>query len=184
MKNQTAYILCALALCVSPAFGQTRQEIENKFGKPTQIYSVDDHIWMSPEFTSDGQVCQMTLYPKRVLERSTYLGGLPAWELKRTLDKIAPSSERGMELLGGLTWVGGVATTINAYENINIVSLSPFHVEYIKLSKEPSTTEQKDESVDIDLQVKKKGRPSIDLPDIDPPEVVVITWKRRKCSDQ
>ena len=108
MKNslQNAYILCALVLFASPVFGQTEQEIKDKYGKLIQVYSVDDNIWMSATYTSDGQVCQMKLYPKRFSENSTYWGSIPVSELKRTLDKIAPPSERGKEMISGLTWMG------------------------------------------------------------------------------
>ena len=45
-------------LCVSPAAGQTVSEIEGKYGKPVNAYSVSEHIWMTPDYTADGQVVE------------------------------------------------------------------------------------------------------------------------------
>src|SRR5262245_26172972 len=91
MRNslRNAFILCALVLCVAPVLGQTEREIEDKYGNPIKVYSVDDTIWMSVEYTSSGQVCQMTLFPKRVSNDTVYFySRLPFYELKRVLNDI------------------------------------------------------------------------------------------------
>lgn len=54
-----------LILSVTVAFGQTASEIEARFGEPIRVYSLTEHIWMTADYTPDGQVCQMKLFPKR-----------------------------------------------------------------------------------------------------------------------
>jgi hypothetical protein len=53
-----------LFVCGVPAVGQTVSDIELKYGKPVLVYPVSEHIWMTPEYATDEQVCRMTLYPK------------------------------------------------------------------------------------------------------------------------
>jgi hypothetical protein len=59
--------------CATPAVGQTPSEIDREFGKPIYSYSVSPHIWMTPDYGSDGQVCRMRLYPKHVDSDIDYL---------------------------------------------------------------------------------------------------------------
>ena len=54
---------------VVSAFGQSRAEIEAKFGQPVNTYSVGGSIWMSPEYASDGQVCRMIFVSTAVFFR-------------------------------------------------------------------------------------------------------------------
>ena len=62
-----------LTLCDTPAAGQTAADIEMKYGKPVNSYSLSELVWMTPEYTGDGQVCRMRLYPKRVSGNTNYL---------------------------------------------------------------------------------------------------------------
>src|SRR5262245_9337801 len=120
---RNAFVLCALVLCAVSAFGQTEREIEDKYGKPIKIYSVDDTIWMSVEYASDGQACQMTLFPKRVSDDTVYLySQLPFYELKRVLNDIVPQSERGKkgDWSGLSLYMGGVENAIYDYEKVAI----------------------------------------------------------------
>jgi hypothetical protein len=57
-------ILMVSAVAVA---SQTVSEIEETHGKPTLAYSVTEHIWMTPDYAADGQVCRMRFYPKRMI---------------------------------------------------------------------------------------------------------------------
>ena len=45
---------------------QTSADLQGKYGKSLEVYSVSQSIWMTPEYSPDGQVCRMRLYPKRL----------------------------------------------------------------------------------------------------------------------
>ena len=42
-----------LILFVTSASGQKVSDIEKEYGAPTQVYSVSEHIWMTPEYGID-----------------------------------------------------------------------------------------------------------------------------------
>jgi len=59
-------------------------------------YSVSEHIWMTPDFAADGQVCRMRFYPKRFYRGTVYLSGYLAFpELKWILNDLVPPTSRG-----------------------------------------------------------------------------------------
>jgi len=58
------FAILFLVLSVTPAFGQKLLDIEKEYGPPTQVYSLSEHIWMSPEYGIDGEICRIRLYPK------------------------------------------------------------------------------------------------------------------------
>ena len=74
-----------------PAIVQTSSEVGRRYGKPVPVYSVSEHIWMTPDYSPDGQVCRMRLYPKRLAWETDYLGSQLLFpELKQTLNEIVP----------------------------------------------------------------------------------------------
>src|SRR5215470_2411135 len=73
MKRLANLAMAITLLNVVSAFGQSRAEIEAKFGQPVNTYSVSEKIWMSPDYTLDGQVCRMTFYPRRFSSTTNYL---------------------------------------------------------------------------------------------------------------
>ena len=95
---------------VISAFGQSRAEIEAKFGQPVNAYLVGERIWMSPEYAADGQVCRMTFYPRRFSSTTNYLTNqLPFEEFRSVIDVIVPVAMRGAQkepFRNGL-WDGG-----------------------------------------------------------------------------
>jgi hypothetical protein len=62
MKRIAKLAIVMIVFNVVSAFGQTRREIETKFGQPVNAYQVSERIWMSPYYASDSQVCRMTFY--------------------------------------------------------------------------------------------------------------------------
>src|SRR5690349_7377450 len=83
---------------VGSAFGQSRAEIDAKFGQPVNAYKVSERIWMSPDYASDGQVCRMTFYPRRFSSTTTYLiTELSFDEFMSVIDAIVPVATRGAQ---------------------------------------------------------------------------------------
>ena len=71
MKVQVAILF--LVLSVTSASGQKVSDIQKEYGSPTPVYSLSEHIWMTPEFGIDGEICRARLYPKRVSPQTKYL---------------------------------------------------------------------------------------------------------------
>ena len=177
---RNAFILCALVLCAVSAFGQTEREIEDKYGKPVKIYSVDDTIWMSVEYTSDGQACQMTLFPKRVSNDTVYLyGQLPLYELKRVLNDIAPQSERGDrgDWWGLSLFMGGIENAIYDYEK---VAISVKARARFSTNKEPEKNRLEEKGQNDAIEENEEFANPI----FRKAEIAVISWKDRKCAEQ
>src|SRR5215813_6182290 len=179
-KLQNDFIFAALILCAVSAFGQTEREIEDKYGKPIKAYSMDDSIWMSAEYASDGQVCRMTLFPKRFSDDTIYFyKQLSSNELKRVLDNIAPQSERGQRgALWGLSLIaGGVDTAIYDYEKVAISVRARIGFVGNK-EREKNGLETKERNA------SREENEELANPDFRNAEIVVIIWKDRKCNEQ
>jgi hypothetical protein len=177
---RNAFTLCALVLCAVSAFGQTEQEIEDKYGKPIKIYSVDDTVWMSVKYTSDGQACQMTLFPKRVSNDTVYFyGQLPFYELKRVLNDIAPQSERGNrgDWWGLSLFLGGIENAIYDYEKVTISVKARAR---FSTNKEPEKNRLEEKGQNDAIEENEEFANPI----FRKAEIVVISWKDRKCDEQ
>src|SRR5262245_56552801 len=119
MKKTVALVLVLLAGKYVNA--QTAADIQTKYGKPVDVYSVSEHIWMTPEFASDGQVCRMRFYPKRISGNTNYgAHDLPFSELRGVLNKLVPVETRGAkkQLFGATATGGGAAWTTYDYQNV------------------------------------------------------------------
>lgn len=125
-----ASILLVFIFSVVPTLAQTASEVEKKYGKP--VYSVSEHIWMIPDYSVDGQVCRMRLYPKRVGGKVDYPDSA-LWfpELTAVLNEIAPPHLRGPRKngFGHSTSGGGVISTTYAYENFEFTFFSSFKLD-------------------------------------------------------
>jgi hypothetical protein len=140
---------------------------------------------MSAKYSADGQVCEMNLYPKRVSDETVYLGfpHLPQGEIKRTLDKIVPSSERGQETqLSGLTFgLGSSTSTSYDFENVMFVFRSSIRLKKANDQIEENTdVEKKEENVRND-EKKADSFPASALRNV---EIISIVWKNRTCTDK
>lgn len=49
MRNKVIFAAFVFLLHANSNFGQTSSDIEMKFGKPENVYSVSEHLWMTPE---------------------------------------------------------------------------------------------------------------------------------------
>ena len=167
---------------------QTATDIQEKYGKPVAVYSVSEHIWMTPEYGSDGQVCSMRLYPKRISANTNYGGhDLPFNELRDVLNALVQVETRGAkkESFGATATGGGAAWTIYDYENVTFTFVSFF----------PTRS--------FDGVILKKGEYAFPTRDTEPlptktnpssndfvqwlsphTEIVTVTWNGRKCTGQ
>jgi hypothetical protein len=178
-------IAVVFVCCVSPTVGQTLSEIDREYGKPTYAYSVGRHIWMTPDYAADGQVCRMRLYPKHISSETDYL--LPQLkfdELTSVLTKLVPLDRRGQKKDSfGLTDMGGgAAWTTYAYEKVTFVFA-------FSLRLDPSIKQQPESiSFPVDevlARLPSKTPPSLD--DFTPSEstkieIATILWNNRKCA--
>ena len=186
MRKELAFILILLAAdCV---YAQTASDIQAKYGKPVDVYSVSEHIWMTPEYASDGQVCRMRIYPKRISGDTNYgTHDLPFSELRDVLNALVRVETRGAkkESFGSSATGGGSAWTTYDYENVTFtfVSFSPPRTyegvilkrgEYVFPTRENDslTVDSKASSNDF---VEKFSTQT---------EIVTVAWKGKKCVGQ
>ena len=172
-----------LVLFVTTASGQKVSEIEKEYGTPTQVYSLSQHIWMTPEYGLDGQICRARLYPKRISAETNYLSKeLPFEELRAVLNRLLPPAQRGnaKEFFGDTELGGGVGWTTYPYENASIVFIFAARVDpqIVKQIESPTFRVE-----DFPIQQNQKTLPSYrDIPfSGDGIEIATITWTTRKC---
>jgi hypothetical protein len=180
-----AIIFIVFGLTVMPTFGQTVSEIDQRYGKPVPVYTVSEHIWMTPDYTADGQVCRMRLYPRRLGTKTDHLiSQLPFAELSDALNRIVPPHLRGSKKDGfGLTDLGGgTAWTIYEYENVNFSFIFPYTLDPNILTKAEAHVLRGPDPVG--LPQRKKTPPSLDdfaNSEKSPTEIVTISWNHRPC---
>jgi hypothetical protein len=165
------------------AFGQSRTEIEAKFGQPVNSYAVSERIWMSPAYASDGQVCRMTFYPRRFSSTTTYLSNeLSFDEFRSVIDIIVPIAIRGgqKEPFGNGRWnVSDGGRWANfVYERVTITYVASFHVngalgvgEPVLLDNEVSKQQEKPKPIKEDFSLYSGSNA----------EIVTVQWNDRKC---
>lgn len=186
------FVLVFVFLCTASSTrytqGQTAADIEAKYGKSLQVHSVSEHIWMTPEYAPDGQVCRMRLYPKRISDNTNYgTLNLPIDELRRVLNILVPVGSRGpkQESFGTTATGGGAAWTTYSYENVTFTFTSFFQSrsfegstlkrgEYIFSPPENEHMSKEPNLVDDDFGPRVST----------PTEIVTVRWNGRKCIGQ
>ncbi|MDX6614846.1 MAG: hypothetical protein QOD75_4032 [Blastocatellia bacterium] len=171
MRNKLVFVVAILMNCflISTAFGQTASELEGKYGKPIMAYPVSENIWMTPEFTEDGQICYARLYPKRISFDTNYLGNeMQLWELKDVLDQLAPPPTRGKKtnFFGGSFLLGQLAETRFWYDKVTFTFLSSL--------KKASPTKK-------ELEPTLKADDIFSDPFVPGTDIVIVSWRDRKC---
>ena len=154
---RVAFATFLLVLFVLAASGQKESDIEKEYGPPTQAYSLSEHIWMTPEYGIDGQICRARLYPKRIASKTNYLTReLPFRELKEVLDRLIPPAQRGFakDFFGDTELGGGMGWTTYPYEKVSIVFLFAARVDPESLKRIESPTFALE-----DLPVKPNQKP-------------------------
>jgi hypothetical protein len=185
---KTKLLVLMLLFCLKSVYSQTITDIEKKYGKRQDVYSVSEHIWMTPDYTVDRQVCRVRLYAKRVDAKSNYLGAtLQYEELRDVLNSLIPPDSRGQKtkLNFGATATGGPAAwTTYPYERVVFTFVSSFRPSFDStVLKRGEFVFQPPEKTATDA--KESSAPSVDdfLPSASSDtEVVTIRWNDRKCA--
>lgn len=175
-----------LVLNVVPTFAQTASEVQRSYGKPifvnsgVSVYSVSEHIWMTPTYSLDGQVCRIRLYPRTDYRGSQFL--FP--ELVRVINRMVPPHLRGSKKddFGVSTLGGGTAQTIYEYENVSFNFISFYKLDPDVLRKAEAFVLT---GIDPEkLPEREKSPPSFDdfaaSKDL-PTEIVILSWNHRQC---
>jgi hypothetical protein len=185
---RTKFAVLILLLSVGTAFGQTVSEIETQFGQPVRVYSLTEHIWMTADYTSAGQVCQMKLFPKRVGPETDYLSHqLSFEELKFILNRLLPPANRGIkgDLFGLTDTGGGIAWTTYPYEKAVFIFTFPLRISKEALKQSESYSFSADE---MSLFRKPRKTPAsdndFDNSQTDKVEIVTIKWTTRTCANK
>lgn len=180
-----AIALVILLLSFTSAIGQSVSEVERKYGKPVPVYSVSEHIWRTPDYSADGQVCRMRLYPRRLGWETDYLGSQLLFpELSQILNEIVPPHLRGSKKggFGQTSLGGGTAWTTYEYENVSFSWIFSYKLDpdILEKAKDKVLTDPDPQQ----LPPLKKTVPSLN--DFagskdSPTEIVTIRWNHRPC---
>jgi hypothetical protein len=179
-------IFVTLTVCAGTALGQTASDIERTYGSPAVAYPVSEHIWMTPEYAADGQICRARLYPKRISANTNYFyAKRPSDELEGVLNQLVPPNSRGRKRYGdfAMSEFGGVIVrTTYPFEKVTFTFLLSFTIKELPKSEEfPALLDGKHLSSEKKAaNIVKPGDefPNASAPD---PEIVEIWWKDRKC---
>ena len=182
-------IIVTLTVCANTALGQTASDIERKYGNPVTAYPVSEHIWMTPEYAADGQICMARLYPKRISANSNYyFTDLPSDELKGVLNQLVPPDSRGAKRYGDYAVSelgGGISRTTYPFEKVTFTFLLSFTMKELPKSEEfnPSLVGKVPSAEEKSANMAKAGD---GFPNAfaSAPEIVEIRWKERKCVDR
>lgn len=184
MKRIAKVAIVMTVFNIVSAFGQSRAEIEAKFGQPVNAYSVGERIWMSPEYASDGQVCRMAFYPRRFSSTTNYLTNqLPFDEFRLVIDVIVPVAIRGTqkEPFGNGLWNfgGGVRWANFIYERVTISYVAGARVNTALGIGEPVTLT--DDEVSKRQEKPTPIKEDFSLYSDSTAEIVTVQWNDRKC---
>lgn len=183
--------LIIFSFSVVTTFAQTASDVERSYGKPVSVesarsfYSVGQHVWMTPEYAADGQVCRMHLYPSRSSRKTDYLNApLLFPELVQVLNQIIPPHLRGSKKSGfGLTTLGGgTAWTTYEYENVSFNFISSYKLDPDILKKAEAAVLTGPDAEGLPL--RKETPPSFDdfaASEMVPIKTVTISLNNRPC---
>lgn len=186
MKRILALLFVLLAADFANA--QTAADIQSKYGKSVEVYSVSEHIWMTPEYASDGQVCRMRFYPKRISVNTNYgAHDLPFNELRDVLNALVRVETRGAkkESFGATATGGGAAWTTYDYENVTFTFVSffpPRTYEGVILKKGEYVFPPR-ESQPLSVDSNASNNDFVERFSTQT-EIMTVTWKGRKCVGQ
>ncbi len=167
---QKAFIFFALSICLISTSGQTVSEINKQYGSRIRTYSVSAKIWMTPQYDSKGNVCEMTLYPKRFDGSTVYMRAvaLDSLGLELFLNKIITSEERKKKpYLGGLA-AGGVITSWYLYKDVTFTF-------YTSMEVTGGTFKPLSSNEDEIGKRENKAEGFVKA------EIVTVRWNRRNC---
>jgi hypothetical protein len=188
MKIRISLLASILVLGCALVQAQSSYDIETRYGKRVNVYSVSENLWMSPSYDSQGQVCLMRVFPKAVSESTNYHDPyLNMDETLRFINEVFPVYTRGRREPGtGMTELGGgVAWTRFKYEHVKFVFLSSF-----RLTKLPEKSDENflldfpaDEGSAAEYQRQREMKTDDQLmrDHAQGNRILEIVWVGRKC---
>ena len=181
MRNKLIFASLMLMLYSGAASGQTASDIEKKYGKPVLAFPVSEHVWMTPEYAADNQLCRATLYHRRISPETNYLGTyMPMKEVLAAFNQLAPPATRGATTddFGFTATSSSMAWTVFEYEKVRFSFWIGFQF--------GSLADMKDKGVPFGGRAPTKiaGTDEFIATNAVKPEIAVITWKERKCVGQ
>jgi hypothetical protein len=120
-----ALLFLSLGLVLALALrSQSLAELNAKYPVVTS-YEVRSGILMTPKYSAEGQVCQMSIERQRGTRSGIMFDSFISDKLvKQIVDELAPRSERGEPRFGredvvGIVTTGGMTRNMHEYENID-----------------------------------------------------------------
>ena len=121
MNKVSLILLIGLGIAMG---SQSATDLSTKYPVVTS-YEIRLGILMTPKYSADGQVCQMSIERQRSTKSGVMMDSFLSDKLvKEIVDELVPLSERGKPALGGsednatIVTVGGTTEFIHAYEKI------------------------------------------------------------------
>jgi hypothetical protein len=193
MKNLLLVSALTVLLCTNSVSAQTASDFNKAFGKSLEVYSVSEHIWMTPEYAADGQVCLMRLYPRHIDQKTNHVSnsplGLEFKELKAILNRLVPPETRGLqnESFGQTATGGPAAWTTYEYERVTFTFVAPFGP--LPYDENTIRTGEFTFTVDYEDYVRGQAPPRSRWPTADDfserqsdkIQIVDVRWNDRKC---
>jgi hypothetical protein len=170
MKTRLMALAIVLAVPTASVTAQTAANLDTMFGSPMKIYSVAERTWMAPDFSDDGQLCTVRLFPKQIDPGNNYLGdSVQLWEVKNVFDKLAPPATRGKKGNDqGFFVVGRMAFRFFRYDNVSVTFISP---DFVRSNATDRQYTPPANSTDEEFPG----------PHVRSAQIVTIVWTNRKC---
>jgi hypothetical protein len=190
MKYSFTLLVCVFALSSSFVSGQTAKEIEARYGQRENVYSIGEHLWMTPTYGADSRLCLMRLYPKLVSRDTNYPDAkLDLDEVLKFINQRFPVETRGVrnDSFGTSDLGGGVIWTRFNYDQVRFVFISTFRLEKLPLHESVLRGEAIDLEIDKTSLAEFRRKEALKSDDdlmrkhALNPKVLEIYWANRKC---
>jgi hypothetical protein len=115
-----------IGLVIAGSQSQSSTELSTKYPVITS-YEVRPGILMTPKYSADGQVCQMSIERQRATRSGVMMDSFMSAELVKTIvDELVPHSERGPARGGSAAIISTGVTTqsVHTYEKLATTSLA------------------------------------------------------------
>jgi len=169
--------LSLLALASVNLFAQSAAEFTAKY-PVVEVYEIRPGVWMRPQYSVDGQVCEMIVEKRHsheegkktiVDQSSSFTDG----EIGDLLDELVPLSVRGEKSPGN--WlnsdiVGHSISTVDKYENITVEVDGFLDYDGATFLTEPTASSNKADKNELTFKS-------------DANLVLFIFWPKRPCSN-
>jgi len=109
-----------------PAFAQTANDFEKRYGRPTKEYEVRPGIMLMAKYGDDGQVCTAYVERRHISESGFDLRlDLSQGLITELIDELVPLALRGSATrANGINRINGAGSDqLYDYENVSIIAL-------------------------------------------------------------